>query len=306
MPNSLTDQEWIDKYLQDQLNKEEKITFNQRLKEEVFATQFEEQKLIAEGIRLHLLRQKANHFQAISKKAAATGEDTIGQAFRHQRNLDVLERLKRKEKEIEEKVEMPAPKIRQWRSIAAGLLLPLGIALWLFAQLSGNQLPQAYFSAYPVSGTMGTGNTMEGQLLYKEGKYDQALQALQTIDVKDASHPEAQLVIGELLFKHKKDYQGAYQQYSNLLSQENLMGQVGKDIKERVEWNSIVSGIAYGKEPTLLIHSILANPSHTFHTNLIELLEEKKNIQYRKWGGILLGLIGLLLFGLFKKKQKNN
>jgi len=304
MPNLTTDQEWIDSFLQNQLTSEEKVSFSQRLKEEGFAKQFEEQKLIAEGIRLYLLRQKVDHFQKISKEETAGEKDMIGQAFRHQRNLEVLERLKRKEEEIEESISKPAPKIKQWMGIAAGFLLPLGIALWLFAHLSGNQLPQDYFSAYPISGTKGNGNTIEGQLLYKEGKYDQALQALKIIDEKDAYYPEAQLLIGELLFKHKKDYKGAYKQFGNLLSQDKLTGQLGKDVKERVEWNSIVSGSAYGEESTLLTYSILANPSHTFHNNLIQLLKDKKKVQYSKWGAIFLGLIGLILLGLYKR-QKN-
>ena len=301
MLNPTTDIEWMDGFLRKELSESEIVAFQQRLAEEpAFAALFEEQQLIITGIRLNGLNKKVRHFQELGKSLEEGGleEATIGQAVRYERNMDVLERFKERGRELDEVIEMPIKRKWNWQ-LAASILLPIGLFFSFWSNHSANQLAQENYANFPIAGTMGNISTEEGFLLYKEGKYEESMIALDKINPNNNHYLEAQAIQGEILFQHQQKYQPAFQKFNSILAQNKLLEKQNQDFRERLEWNIVLTAQKTGKIPNDLWNRILMNPKHKFHQNAIALNQEITFYKYVKWGawlGIIIGIIALIFW----------
>jgi hypothetical protein len=79
MDNKFSDAEWVDHYLRQTLNEEEKSWIRQRLASDPdFIVFFEERKLLIEGIRYAHLRQNLLQLRALEKKLTNKKEESAG------------------------------------------------------------------------------------------------------------------------------------------------------------------------------------------------------------------------------------
>lgn len=308
MLNSKTDMEWIDGFLQEHLSKAEVLTFQERLsKDSSFAALFEEQQVLAAGIRMNLLTDKVRHFQQLGQEVDGDllDDGTIGEAVRLDRSSEILERFRAKGKEMDEVVALPKRKKWNWQ-LAASLLLPFGLFFSLWSNYLTNQLPNENYLTFPVSGTMGNSSTNDGFLLYKEGKFEESFIALDEIKPTSELYPEAQVIQGEILFRNKKEYLLAFEKFTALAGQDDLLAKQNKDFKERLEWNTVLAAKKTGMMTSDLSNTILMNPKHKFHQNAIALNKKISFYQYLKWASwlaIIIGLLGLV-FWIFSKRNK--
>ena len=151
MPNPQTNQEWIDGFLRGQLSAVQKANFRQKLENDtVFSTLFEEQKILADGLRFARLSEQVDRFQRLNtldNDQNRIEETTIGEAVRVKKNLEVLERFKTKSKAIDEKrIVLKNRKKTNWL-IAASLLFiisSLGVSFWINQNFSNTALVQKY------------------------------------------------------------------------------------------------------------------------------------------------------------------
>jgi len=311
MLNPQTDTEWMDGFLQGQLSTTEMVIFQERLgRDPDFSALFEEQKLLVDGLRLARMSEQVRYFQGLNVLAEGEEileleEEEIGEAVRLDRNLDVLARFKERGEELDSVVELPKRRTWNWQ-LAASLLLPFGLILGLWSAYLGNQLPEKAYVNFPVAGTMGNEPATEGFLLYKEGKYEEALIALNKTNQENSLYAEAQALQGEILFKQQKAYPKAYQKFNNLLAQKNLLAQQNQDFRERLEWNTLLAAKKIDINSIDLLDNILANPRHKFHQNAKKIKQQTRFYNYFKWAAFLSLIIGIIgfIFWLSNRESK--
>jgi len=152
MHNSQTDQEWIDGFLSGQLLDAERISFHQKLKDDsTFAALFEEQKIIADGIRLDKMSKQLHHFQdleaSFQDEPEVVDEEMIDAAIRMDKNLAVLERFKTKNKKMDETIIVLKNRRKISWLVAASLLFILsgiGLSFYINQNFSNEALVQKY------------------------------------------------------------------------------------------------------------------------------------------------------------------
>lgn len=188
MLNPETDIEWIDGFLQGQLSTLKIITFQQRLKNDTsFATLFEGQKVLADGIRLARMAEQVRYFQSLNVLAAEdviVDETMIGEAVRLEKNLAVLERFRKKNEAVEIGKAVKISKRKNWQLIAASIIFLLGLSWYFLLFESKNEyqlLAEKYNEPYPAFGiTKGNNENLQkiqtkGLLFYTEKKYQKAI-----------------------------------------------------------------------------------------------------------------------------------
>lgn len=152
MLNPQTDQEWIDGFLREQLVDTELINFHQKLKDDsAFTVLFEEQKILAAGIRLARMTEQLQHFRGL--QATIQGETEtpdaamIGAGVRMDKNLAILEKFKTKNKKIDKRTIVLKNRKRISWLVAASLLFiisSLGLSFWANQNFSNEALIQKY------------------------------------------------------------------------------------------------------------------------------------------------------------------
>ena len=136
MLNPQSNQALINSFLQEQLSDSEMHDFRQRLKTDpIFVRRFEEQRLLAHGIKLARMRKQAHRFQNLERPVKVAeielDQTTISRAIRLEKDLKILDRYRKKNEEIEVGKVVKISKRKNWQPIAAGILFILGLS-WYF------------------------------------------------------------------------------------------------------------------------------------------------------------------------------
>ena len=236
-------QQSIDDYLQDELSDKEKVSFQQQLdKEEELSSLFKEQQLLADGIRLSILRNRLSHLQVISSAENSIEKNTIEQTFRHQRNLEVMERLKGKELELEKKATKSIFSIRKW-AVAASLISAIGIGfIWLSQQYSPIRVIQeGYYAINLEEGRNEMNRTSELNdviTAYISADYRKAMMLLNEIPMNSV---ESDLIRGHTqLHLHQADE--AIESFSKVLQSNDLR------FYENAHWHLSLAYLLKGDE----------------------------------------------------------
>jgi len=299
MPNQEKDIEWIDNFLKGKLSESEVVTFQKRLAEEAtFADLFEEAQLIATGIRLNGLTKRVRHFQALGKSLDESGleEETIGQAIRYERNMDVLERFKERGKELDE-VAASVPKkgkltsylFNRYTSVAAVLLL-----LVTFWWANGNYSNVSIIEDLnePFLNYQQAGTTQDYNEVMKEGKnaffnkdYNTAIGKFLTISNQHNDiFYEAQGLLAYTYFNNR-DYSKAINQFNLLINDyyDNLS--IDYKDKNRLRWTRLLAYLGNNQEKTPFfiqeLDFFLQNKSEKYQKKA-ELLQSKIDSNWRK------------------------
>ena len=263
MPNPKTDQEWIDCFILDQLAGEEKIDFQQRLEKDTnFSDQYQEQLLIAKGIRLSLLKKQLSHFQELSILEDDTEdleEGMIGQAMRHEQNRSVLERLKERGKILDEE-SLPQNKKSAFINTtffkyisAAAVFIFLITFWWADNNYSNNSIIQELYE--PLLDYQQAGETQNKSVVLNNAKvaffneqYEATINALRKINEQDgALYFEAQGLLAYSYFSNK-DYSMAINQFDLLLSDFYNSLSIEYQDNNRLRWTRMLSYLGNDEE----------------------------------------------------------
>lgn len=299
MLNPKTDSEWMDGFLRAELSESEVVTFQQRLTNEpAFAALFEEQQLIATGIRLNGLNEKVLHFQALGKSLDAGGleEATIGQAVRYERNMDVLERFKERGRELDE-VNTKTPKksklisylFSRYTSAAAVLLLLIGF-WWVIGNYSNQSIikdSNEPFLNYQQAGNSQQNNKAmeEGRAAFFKADYKTTIDKLSIITEQDnIVFYEAQGLLAYTYFNNQ-EYSKAISQFDLLINDYYNQLTIDYQDKNRLRWTRLLAYLGSNQENTPFFKKELAfflqNKSEKYQKKA-QLLQSKIESNWRK------------------------
>lgn len=299
METEFSNYQQVERYVHGEMSKQEQQAFEQQLQTDAQLKKvYADFLLVDNAVKVHsevALQQKWQRAQAHwqQKEAQVKAETKV---------IDLVPARLR-----------PLTTIYRFSQRVASILLPIGLILGCMSFYLDQQTPKDQYVQFPIPGTMGSDESAEGFLLYKEGKYELALAALETIPSNSPNYPEAQLLQGEILFQQKENYAAAFTKFDQLLNQPTILAQRNQDFKERLEWNTVLADITLSKQSpkkAALFDQLLTRPQHKFHRNAIQLDAQLKRPVYLKWAAIIAILLSGLAFfvwwGLSKKIKPNS
>lgn len=184
--DNLPDTDLLEQYLRGELSKTATTDLETRLqKEKELAIQFAELKELQQGIRYAQLRELLGDMNSweTKEKPLADFENDLSDSIRLKRNQGILAEIEGFEEEIKsEEVKKVSVGRRYWLGVAAGVLLLIGTALFLFQpeeQLTNEELFAMYFEPYPANMVKRGGEVdslMMGYVAYESGDYETAIE----------------------------------------------------------------------------------------------------------------------------------
>ena len=299
MPNSRTDMEWIDGFLQGELSESEVLTFRERLTTEpAFAVLFEEQKLLADGIRLSRLIEKMRHFQELGQEIdeGLLDEGTIGEAVRYDKSLEVLERFKEKGKELDKVATQEVTKrsltsyLFSRYSAAAAILLLLISFWWVNGNYSSHSIIKDLnepFLNYQQAGIPQNNNKIlkEGKTTFFSGDYKTTIDKLLIIQKQDTdAFYESQGLLAYAYFSNQ-NYSMAVNQFDLLINDYYNRLTVDYQDKNRLRWTRLLAYLGNNQEQTPFFKQELAyflqHDSEKYRQKAV-VLRDRLNSNWRK------------------------
>lgn len=303
METEFSNYQQVERYVHGEMSKQEQQAFEQQLQTDASLKKvYADFLLVDNAVKVHsevALQQKW-------QRAQAHWQQKEEQDQKEAKVVDLAA-------ETETRHLRPLTTIYRFSQRVASILLPIGFILGCMSFYLDQQTPKDQYVQFPIPGTMGSNESAEGFLLYKEGKYESALTALEGIPTHNPNYPEAQLLQGEILFQQKENYAAAFTKFDQLLNQPTILAQRNQDFKERLEWNTVLADITLSKQSpkkVALFDQLLTMPQHKFHRNAIQLDAQLKRPVYLKWAAIMAILLSGLAFfvwwGLSKKVNPNS